>query len=317
MTTLFTTYSVDAHERFAYWREAVCDSYVLLDCACDDPTGFHGEILLNRMSRLSTSFVSGSRQLVTRRRRDISRSNEESFLISLQMDADGVISQSDRAAHLRPGDFTLYSSVDRYTLDLPDGFRQLVVQIPRNDLLRRLPNADLLTGIRVSGQSVFGRVVNDSVLRLVCSIDQAGDAVRHHVQDAILDLFVTGLASLDESRYDLSRPEQQILLRADALIRSNLHDPDFDRAALAAAMGMSVRRLSEIYRNDGRSISATIRNLRLGAIAADLRDRRLARQSIGEIAYRWGIANTQNLVRGFREEFGVSPRDYRKSSESR
>lgn len=311
MSTLLSTNSVVKHERFAYWREAVCDSYVLLDCECSDPDRFDGEIILNRMSRMSTSFVGGSSQTVRRRKRDISRSNDESFLISMQLNKDGVVQQCDREAHLKPGDFALYSSIDRYRLDLPNGFRQLVVQVPRDDLISRLPNADLITGIRVPGESMIGSVVSDSVLRLVSAMEQANEAVAQCAQESIIDLFVTGFASIDQSKHYLSNPEHQILIRANTLIRSNLHDPNFDRIALAAAMGMSVRRLSEIYQRDGKSISSTIRQMRLDKIATDLRDCRLSRHSINDIARKWGLENQSNLVRNFKIKFGVTPSEFR------
>jgi len=311
MVTLVSTNDVRQKDRFSYWREAVCDTYVQLDCHSKNPEQFGGEILLNRMSRLSTSFVSGSQQLVRRRKRDISQSNEESFLISLQLANDGVVEQNGRVAYLQPGDFTLYSSTDRYSIDLPDDFRQLVVQVPREQLLSRLPKADLLTGITISGKSTVGSIVNDSVLRLVNSIDQLSDPVRQRVQDTIIDLFVTGLASLEELKYELSKPEEQILLRCDAIIHSNLHNPEFDRQTLAAEMGMSVRRLSEIYQNDKRSISSTIRNMRLSKIASNLKDSRYARQTINDIAYRWGVANQQSLIRNFKTQYGMTPREFR------
>ena len=311
MATRLSTQSVGKNERFAYWREAVCDTYVRLGCQSETADAFDGEILLNRLSRLSTSFVTGSQQVVRRRTSDISRSNEESFLISLQLNCEGIVRQGDREAQLQPGDFALYSSVDRYCLELPDGFRQLVVQIPREELLGRLPNADLLTAISVSGKSAIGSVIKDSVLRLVGSLDQANDVVRQCMQDTIVDLFVTGLASLEASKYTLSKPEQQILLRADAIIRANLHDPRFNRDSLARTMGMSVRRLSEIYHSDNRSVSSTIREMRLNGIASDLADIRYMRQSIGDIAFKWGIENHQSLVRNFKARFGVTPRAYR------
>ncbi|WP_170783175.1 helix-turn-helix domain-containing protein [Ruegeria lacuscaerulensis] len=311
MTSLLSTNSVRRKDRFAFWREAVCDAYVMLDCHCDRPEAFDGEISLNRMSRLSTSFVTGSQQLVRRRQKDVSRASEESFLISLQIAKEGTISQCGRAAHLRPGDFTLYSSTDRYSIDLQDGFRQLVVQIPREDLLAHLPNADQFTGITVSGNSAIGRVAGSSVVQLVEAADTAGEAVQHAMQTTILDLFVTGLASLGETAFELSKPEKQILLRSDAAIQANLRDPSFDRNVLAAGMGMSVRRLTEIYGRDNRSISSTIRKMRLARIADDLRNPRCARMSINEIALRWGFGHHQSLTRNFRAQYGMTPRDYR------
>lgn len=313
METLLSTRSVGEKERFAFWREAVCHSYVQLDCACDDPDRFDGEIVLNRLSRLSTSFVRGSQQQVRRRRQDIAHASDESFLVSLQMRQHGIVRQSGREAHLLPGDFALYSSTDRYTLDLPDNFRQFVIQVPRQDLISRLPNADRLTGIRVPGDSPIGGVIGDSILRLIKTINPSNEAVRQSAQDAIIDLIVTGLASLAGAQHQLSQPEQQTLLRADALIAANLRDPDFDRTALALATGFSVRRLSEIYQMQGRSIAATIRKMRLDRIATDITDPRFARQSIGEIAGKWGILDPQKLARNFKTEYGVSPLSYRKN----
>lgn len=311
MASLLSTCNVEEKDRFAYWREAVCESYVMLDCQCDRPETFQGEILLNRMSRLSTSFVTGSQQLVRRRRKDVARETEESFLISLQLAQQGTISQCGRSAVLRPGDFTLYSSTDRYSIDLQEGFRQLVVQIPREDLLGRLPKADLLTGITVSGTSAIGRIAGQSALRLVDTIDSTGPAVHQYLQNTIVDLFVTGLASVQEMKFELSLPEQQILLRADAIIHAHLKDPEFDRQALAQAMGLSVRRLTEIFQIDDRSISSTIRDMRLQNIAEDLSNPQFTRLSIREIALKWGISNHQSLIRNFKARYGMTPSAYR------
>ena len=100
MVSLLTTNSVAQKHKFAFWREAVCDAYVQLDCQCEHPADFNGAITLNRMSRLSTSFVTGSQQLVQRRQKDVARADEESFLVSLQIAKQSVISQCGRSALL-------------------------------------------------------------------------------------------------------------------------------------------------------------------------------------------------------------------------
>lgn len=92
MAELLTTRSVRQDDRFAFWREAICDSYVLLDCDSELPKEFNGEILLNRLPNLAASFVSGSQQVVKRRKRDIGRSDDESFLLSMQLEQGGMIS---------------------------------------------------------------------------------------------------------------------------------------------------------------------------------------------------------------------------------
>lgn len=314
MTIVLSTDHIVKHERLDYWKDAVCSSYVPLECETPTPRDFNGSIELSRMSKISTSYVSGSRQIVRRRKRDIGRATDASFLVSLQLRASGVLRQADREALLRPGDFALYSSIDRYLLDLPDGFKQFVLQIPREDLLRRLPNADLLTGLRVPGDSEIGTLVNDNISRLMHVMRGKNELTMQCMQDTIVDLIASGLASVSEAKLELSRPEQQVILRAMAFLRANLDNPDLDRNMLAKAMGLSVRRLSEIFRADDRSIATTIKELRLRQVAQDLKNPLFARQSISELSLKWGNANLQSFSRMFRAYFGVSPSEYRRKT---
>ncbi|MGB5864685.1 MAG: helix-turn-helix domain-containing protein [Sulfitobacter sp.] len=311
MAVLLSTNTVRRHDRLDYWRDAVCASYVPLECSSPNPKNFSGAIELHRMSKVSASYVTGSKQVVRRRKRDIGAAGDASFLISLQLNQTGVLEQSDRHAVLRPGDFGLYSSIDPYALTLPEGFRQLVLQVPRDDMLRRLPNADRLTGISVSGASEIGSLVNDGITRLVSSIDTANDLMMQCLQDTIVDLVATGLASLGQIKFDLNRPEQLVLMRANAFLIAHLADPELSRDVLAKAMGLSVRRLSEIFQIEGNSIAATIREMRMRHIAADLIDPRYARVSISELAMKWGVNNLQSFSRMFQNYFGISPRAYR------
>ncbi|WP_169054454.1 helix-turn-helix domain-containing protein [Nitratireductor sp. XY-223] len=312
--TVYKTGDVDGAERFSYWREAVCDSYVHLDCETEKPRAFSGEIKLWRFQNLSTSVVSGSQQVVRRRKRDIGRSDEASFLISLQLEKNGLVEQAGRCALLNKGDFALYSSIDPYKLTIPEDFRQLVIQIPRYELLRRLPAADMLTGMRVSRASDSGSFASDNLVRFVKEIANSGEVVRQYMKETIVDLVAMGLASVAEETVYLSNSDQRTILRANTFIQSNLANPDLDRSMLAENVGLSVRRLNQIYQSSGSSISVAIRNARLDRIAADLLDRRFASQSITEIAFRWGINNVQYFSQIFKKRYGMSPRDYRQNS---
>ena len=316
-TTCYRTSDARRSERFAYWREAVCDTYVQLGCETEDPLTFHGEIELRRLPKVSASVVSGSCQTVDRRKRDIARSDDAFFLLSLQIDRTCLVEQRGRETVLEKGECALYSSVDTYRLTLPDDFRQLVIQIPRQELLQRLPNADLLTARKISNSNRLGSLVSNSILKLAGEMNQSGELFRNCLQDTIVDLIATGLASLGDEALEQSMPEQQVLLRAETFIRSNLADPDLNRTMLAQYLGLSVRRLSQIYSTTGSTISDAIRDARLQRIATDLRDRRFERQSITDIAMRWGVNNLQHFSQVFRARFGQSPSDYRRSARSR
>ncbi|MEM5472443.1 helix-turn-helix domain-containing protein [Hoeflea sp. AS60] len=306
-----TTNTVHQRDRFAFWREAVCDTYVRLECTSNAQTNFVGEIRLNRMPRISTSFVSGSQQLVRRRKRDIGQASDDWFLLSIQLEKQGLVEQCGRRAELGYGDFALYSSSEPYDLTLPDGFRQLVVQIPKAEMLQRLPNADLLTGMTVSGATQIGGLVRDSVLRLVEAQASANAITSRCLEDSIIDLCATGLTTLRGAGDIRTASEQRLIHQADTIIAQRLRDPELDRAEIAAALSISIRRLSEVFQAEGTSVASKIREQRLAGVASDLRNPQFAGWTVSAIAMRWGLNNLQHFSRIFREQFGVSPRDYR------
>lgn len=310
MSLVFSTKGVTDRDRFSFWREVVCDAYVQLECN-SDAEAFDGELRLHRLPTIAASFVGGSRQHVRRRRRDIGKASEDSFLLSLQLGEFGQVEQGGRTAQLGRGDFALYSATETYDLRLPDGFSQMVVQMPREALLQRLPNADSLTATRISGRTGIGRLVNETVARMIKLADGGAPHVTRCLEDTVMDLLAAGLSSASTQAAILKAPDHQTLLRLKAFLRDRLRDPELSREAAAAHMDMSVRRLNELLQAEGWSLSSLIREMRLQRIAADLRDPRLAGRSISEIAMMWGLNNMQHFSRLFRSRFDRSPRAYR------
>ncbi|WP_171103744.1 MULTISPECIES: helix-turn-helix domain-containing protein, partial [unclassified Ruegeria] len=298
----------------AYWQDSVCNSYVQLGCEIENRHNFRGLIEVARHSVLSISRVTGLAHRVERRKRDIRSATDAYFLLSLQTAESSTVTQFGKTALLRTGDMALYSSTDPYSLRLTDDFSQTVVQLPSAKLIERLPNAELLTARRIDGQSGIGKLVRENILAFSEHVNTPNPTVQALLQDTLIDLIATGLAAEGADRLELSSPEQHVLLRAKSFVRANLHDPKLDRHRVAAEIGMSVRRLNEIFSKHDESISAFIRRMRLEAVAADFKDPRFAQQSISEIAFRQGFSNMQNFSTTFRTHFGASPRDYRKMS---
>jgi len=314
MHTRYDTNDVAISERFAFWRESVCDSYVQLGCETESHRDFTGLIEVAHHSIVSVSKVSGVAHRVNRRKQDISASTDAYFLLSLQTAESSQVSQFGKTALLKPGDMALYSSVEPYQLKLTDNFSQTVVQLPLDKLLTRLPNAQLLTARCIDGQTAMGKLVRENILAFVEHISSPDEILQTLVQETLIDLIATGLASDSMARLELSSPEQQLVLRARSFIQNHLGDPNLDRHRVATKMGLSVRRLNEIFSKQNESISTVIRNMRLAGVAADLKDIRFAGSSISDIAFRYGFSNLQNFSTVFRANFGRSPREYRKES---
>lgn len=313
MEQRFTTEDAHPRDRFAYWREAVCDSYVQLECDTANPRSFCGSIDLKRRKRLSTSHVRGSNQTVSRRQRDVSKSDDDTFLLSFQLRQTGFVEQNGRLVRLNPGEFTLYNSSSRYRLTLPDGFAQLVLQFPKRDFLERLPSAENLTAMKVPSHG-FGAIAGDVLPRLVSALDETPEHAQEESQNAIIDLLVAAFAGMDAGRHQFHSHDQLIALRAREFITKELSNTNLNREAVAHAVGLSVRRLNEVFQTDGSSISREITHARLSRIAAQLSSPRHARRSISEIAFSNGVSNLQTFSRNFRKRFEKTPAEYRAHS---
>lgn len=307
----YDTAEIAPRDRFAYWRDAVCESFVLLGCNTLRSSGFSGSLRITRHSSLSISHVGGSAHWVERRKQDISSASEEFFLLSLQTRNTSRIAQFGHSSLLNPGDMALYDSSHPYTLELSDGFAKNVVQLPKARLLARLPNAQMMAGVRIDGTSEIGRLVRENILAFATVASNPNPTLQALAQDTLIDLIATGLAAGLGDTAELSSPEQHMLLRARSFIRNNLGDPELDRNRVAAEMRISVRRLNAIFAKNDSSIADEIRKQRLAAVTADLRDPRCTALSISEIALKNGFENFSHFSTLFRTNEGCSPREYR------
>ena len=314
MEQIYRTDDVHARDRFAYWREAVCDAYVHLGCETRLRTGFEGRISLRELSSVRTSFVSSGAQHVSRRRRDISRSSDEYFLMSIQTRGIGRIHQHQREAVLNQGDFALYASTDPYELIFDNPFEQLVIQVPKQSVIDRLPIADMLTATAISGRQGTGKLVSDCLIKIASEADTVEPACRSSVSTSVIDLLCSALPLANRGApEDLGRQDQLTTLRIESFIASNLKNPNLCRADVAAGLNMSVRRINELLAKSGTSITRRIQEARLRHIRRELADPASRTVHIGDIAMKWGFANQQHFSRVFSSRYGLSPRAYRSS----
>ena len=76
------------------------------------------------------------------------------------------------------------------------------------------------------------------------------------------------------------------LQRAKAYAAANLGDPDLNPSRVAAAVGVSLRRLQELFRDDGGNLAAWIWQLRLEKAAQRLSDPAYLHLQVGEARRR-------------------------------
>lgn len=266
---------------------------------------------MSRLSRLNLSIINASQQTVSRDRSLIACDTERFFMVSVPIGQTCRLHQQGRDANLQTGDFVIYSTAEPYQLECPDGVDQMVIQLPYEELLSRLPNAETLTARRVDGTNALNRMAYAHLRQYAAVLEEQTPEVQHLLQDTVLDLIAASLATVHSADYDLSRPHALCLMRAKHFIRENLRDHELDPTRVSQATGVSRRSLRRLFAESGEGLSSYMRDARLDKAAEDLRNPLCANQSISEIAVKWGMDNFPHFTRTFKARFGVTPTTFR------
>ncbi len=312
MTQLFTTSSVPAAERLAYWTDMICDVYVQLDCDAAERAGFKGSIRTHTLAQLDLSVVDSVAQRVLRTPRQISRAAEDFFLVSIQTRGRGMVRQDGRDALLQPGDFALYDSTRPYELAFGGRFQQMVLMLPGGQLRSMVRDTGQLTATAVNGREGAGHLMISMLETLRRDIGGLQPASATAVANGIVDILVAGLHTLPAaSRQGISDLTGYHLARIKRLVGQRLSDPLLSLASIAAELKLSVGHVHRIFQHEPVPLAHYIWNERLDACHRDLRDPALAGRGIADIAFSRGFNDAAHFSRSFRRRFGVSAREFR------
>ena len=312
MNTVLTTANVAERKRFQFWQDAVCDTFVELDCQARGSAPFFGEITTTDCDDLHFSTVTADGQIVMRTPTRIRRAREEVMLVSLQVRGVGVIAQDGREARLLPGDFACYDSTRPYTLNFDAGFEQLVLHMPRAAMVRRIGRTEVWTARRIEGASPVGSLVLPFVQRTASIASDVAPATASQLAETCLSLVTAALGEkLGEIADSGSSARTALIFRAKAVIDSSLHDHELNTERVAQRVGISPRYLQDLFHAEGTTVSDWIWRRRLVKSRRDLADPLRASDSIAQIALTCGFADFGHFSRRYKEAFGTSPRDDR------
>ena len=120
-------------------------------------------------------------------------------------------------------------------------------------------------------------------------------------------------APRDRTAAPTAFPQQELQrARVTSFIEKRLDDPDLSIDCIARSCNMSVRSLHRAFATDpASSVSRYIWMRRVDHCAADLRDLSQVHRPITDICFSWGFNSTSHFSRLFKEQLGMTPRDYR------
>lgn len=279
MPKTWSTADVHPRDRAAYWADAVCDSFIKLDCEPQRGHEFSGEIVCEAAGELQISTVSSMAQTVTRSPRHIARDPAEVVQVTVQLSGYGILSQDGREALLRPGDFALHDSTRSWQLTFDGDFAQTVLLMPRSALRHRIGASERVTATRIDGTNGLGGVLSPMLQNLPLCLATFPTETRERLAENLLDILSTAILSTSTEKVTV--PARLTLARAKLWIETHL-DEDLSAERIAGSCRLSSRHLSRLFEREGTSLMRYVWERRLVHCHRNLTDPAMRVRTVSE-----------------------------------
>ncbi|QEE42391.1 MULTISPECIES: helix-turn-helix domain-containing protein [unclassified Methylobacterium] len=316
MQTIFSTDGMRPKDRFRRWKDVCEDRIVPMEQSCLGDESFEAQIDGTSVGGLDFSKFSLRNLKASTTPRTLRHENHRTDHLFVSMVLSGTVrsDQNDRSSTDRAGDFAVRDTNTPWTIEHSGHSEVLAIAIPRQRLEAALGPARIFAGLTVDGRQPVTILVRSFLSNLL----REGDRLSAHSAERMvgvgIDLIVACLA--DRLAQEVPRPMYGtvVVQRARAFIEANLSDPSLDPPLIAAAIGVSLRRLQELFHERGQHISDCIWQRRIETAAKRLADPGCAHLSIGALAYSCGFANQSHFSRRFKEYHSMAPSEYRQAA---
>ncbi|MYE60334.1 MAG: helix-turn-helix domain-containing protein [Alphaproteobacteria bacterium] len=312
---IWRTSDVAEAERFSYFREAVCEAFMDLSPEHDLSRPFDAVVESIPLAGGAVNRVRGTPHQVQRTKAQIGRSFEQCFFLNIQLQSECLIEQRGREVRLAPGQVALFGSDRPFRIFHPPEEDMSVASfwLPRALVEESFPDRQVPDIGRVSDHPFLG----PPIAAAARALNRGGRAMGASDAGLLLESLVrlaARAASGNPDRYPGPETVGPALLAAILeYVESRLHDPDLGVAEAAAQFGIGKRYVHKLFEPTGQTFSRHVTERRLERVAADLTAPELARMPIAGIAWRNGFSDLSHFNRRFRERYGATPRDIRRS----
>ncbi|MBN3780353.1 helix-turn-helix domain-containing protein [Burkholderia sp. Ac-20345] len=308
-----STAAVPASQRFEYWLDMICTTYVHLDSASSEEIPFFGDVEFSALGPLRFTRLSSNAKHVLRTPACIRKETEDYYLAHVQRTGHSVVCQDDRQAILSVGDFAVYDCTRPYALHFDGDHHDVtVLRLPRKCLETMVSGLDELTAVTVPRQSVAANLLITMLETLHVELDNLHPSSADNVSAGLVSIIAAGMHGLPGANLrKASNLQTYHLARIKAYLREHLRESGMTVSSIAQALSISPAHLNRLFRDEPLSVAKLMWQWRLEGCQRDLADPRQAERSVSDIAYSWGFSDVTHFSRFFREHVGVTPRDWR------
>lgn len=295
---------VPSGERFAYWREAVCRTYLPLEPEDLSDGSFDGQIDGAAGTSLHISRVRSAPAAILRTRRGIGTFQDGSYYANLQVRGEAIVEQFGRRSIARPGDIVLVDTNEPFSIRFEEVCDLVCATLPDMGLRRHLHHLGGVP-INVISNTGAGRLASaylHALRDIPADFELVDDLAGHQ-----LTSLITRAARIQSGHAVAPTRREDQLGRVRNFIRDEIDNPLLSAKYVCRELSLSRSTLFEILSEAGITFASHIRNQRLERSVAQIRDPRLTGVPIGVIAQRAGFTSQVTFTRAFKRRFGTTP----------
>jgi AraC-like DNA-binding protein len=297
--------------RLQFWSDAVSDIFFPLASRFEEPVRFNGILQHWELEKVSLSHFESDPVAYKRDKSHLRRLHEEQLLVTFAVKAEILFSQNKIELKGGKNQFLIQRGHLPYEFEHSERNELWVLKVPAPLLRRFVRSVDSFSCNMFAADRGIGGLLFDTIRLLPARLKDVDGPLLGSLDQYLVELLALALESDDRVLGSSAGTVQKAhLARIDRYIRQNLADRSLSSETIAAACGISSRYLHALFQSSGSSVGRWIRELRLRACEAELRNPK-ERSSIAEIAYRWGFGDQAQFSRHFKSQFGRTPSEVR------
>lgn len=303
-----TSYDFDA------WCDVLSANDIPMQIECARRDTFRAEMRTKNLGGINFFDIRADAHKAVRTAALLTSDDTRVYGVTLQIEGTSSLTQDGQTSILQPGDFALYDSTREFERDFPEAYRCFIVRFPHS--MMQLPSHTLssVTATRFGAKDGVGVVVSPFLAETANNLSELSGWTGARVAHALIDLVSSALAEkLTDAQIASANPRAHAFVRVCDYIMQNLGDPTLSPDVIAHANFISTRQVHKIFHAERITVSQFIRDRRLEECRRQLADPADAHLTVGQIAAQWGIYDGAHFSRIFRNAYGMSPREYRRS----
>ncbi len=235
----------------------------------------------------------------------------EPLFVCLMLSGEGEVNQDGRRAVVHAGEYAFYDATRPFFVDIAGAFDVLLVCFANGAVVREVGSTEVITAQTYGVNSVLTAMVANYLRRLAETMPVLGETISARLAATAVSLLAIGAIETAKPRRQNSWTRSTTLKRIRSYALARLQTPKLSPAKVAAEMGISIRYLHALFRDEGTTFSNWLWAQRLDACRAKICAPEFAQQSIGALALEFGFSNFSHFSRRFRQAYGISARDLR------